>query len=395
MNIVEPIADAVTGGLAASATEPRTGIDASGHTTEGACLNCRTPLVGTYCHACGQKGQVHRTLHAFAHDLLHGVLHFEGKIFRTLPKLMVKPGELTRRYIAGERARFVSPLALFLFSVFTMFAVVSLLGTPSDLANGVQSAEASAAFAEEQSKVEKRLQQLREQRSGLVARNASTAAIDEEIRSEQMALNVLTGLGGRASSSTAASQTDQRDAKDAAGGKASATVRAPIVVRQQSDTPTRRVEVGETAVLGFQPDSAFDQAYKAAKSNPSLLIYKLQTNAYKFSWALILISTPFMALLFLWRWRPLYDHAVFVTYSITAVSIFVILCTLLMLAGVSAGPLFLAATIFLPWHMYRQLRGGYGLRRRSALWRTAALLFFAAVALGLFAFGLLMVGVLG
>ena len=37
-----------------------------------------------------------------------------------------KPGELTRRYIDGQRASFVSPIALFLFCVFFMFAVVGL-----------------------------------------------------------------------------------------------------------------------------------------------------------------------------------------------------------------------------------------------------------------------------
>ena len=67
-------------------------------------------------------------LRAFFHDLLHGVLHFEGKIWRTLPMLAWRPGELTRRYIDGERASFVSPIALFLFSVFLMFAVGSLSG---------------------------------------------------------------------------------------------------------------------------------------------------------------------------------------------------------------------------------------------------------------------------
>ena len=39
-----------------------------------------------------------------------------------------RPGELTRRYIEGERARFISPLALFLFTVFLMFAVFSIAG---------------------------------------------------------------------------------------------------------------------------------------------------------------------------------------------------------------------------------------------------------------------------
>lgn len=88
----------------------------------------RHRLIGPHCHRCGQKAHVHRTLSAFLHDLLHGALHFEGKIFRTLPLLVWKPGELTRRYIAGERARFVGPMALFLFSVFLMFAVFQIVG---------------------------------------------------------------------------------------------------------------------------------------------------------------------------------------------------------------------------------------------------------------------------
>ena len=36
---------------------------------------------------------------------LHGVLHFEGKIWHTLPLLAWRPGELTRRYIDGQRAQ--------------------------------------------------------------------------------------------------------------------------------------------------------------------------------------------------------------------------------------------------------------------------------------------------
>lgn len=72
------------------------------------------------------------------HDLLHGALHFEGKLWRTLPMLGFRPGELTRRYIEGERARFVSPMALFLFSVFLMFAVFQLMGftAPTDISGG-------------------------------------------------------------------------------------------------------------------------------------------------------------------------------------------------------------------------------------------------------------------
>ena len=41
------------------------------------------------------------------------------------------PGLMTRRYIAGERARFISPVALYLFTVFAMFAVLNFTGALS------------------------------------------------------------------------------------------------------------------------------------------------------------------------------------------------------------------------------------------------------------------------
>src|SRR5687768_2621002 len=138
---VEGVGEAVTGGMIARAVEPQAG-EGKGQ-AEGRCLNCATELVGPHCHACGQKGQVHRTITAWWHDFLHGVLHLDGKLWDTLPLLAWRPGELTRRYVDGERARFVSPLALFLFSVFLMFAVFSTIGGPvlnSDQRSAVEAA---------------------------------------------------------------------------------------------------------------------------------------------------------------------------------------------------------------------------------------------------------------
>ncbi len=126
---IEGVGDALTGGIVARQFEPGAGeTDEGSHGT--ACLNCGAALTGPYCHQCGQAAHVHRSLAAFWHDLAHGVLHFEGKIWRTLPLLAWRPGQLTRRYIEGERARFVSPMALFLFSVFLMFAVFHAVGGP-------------------------------------------------------------------------------------------------------------------------------------------------------------------------------------------------------------------------------------------------------------------------
>ena len=55
-----------------------------------------------------------------------------------------------------------------------------------------------------------------------------------------------------------------------------------------------------------------------AFANPALILYKLQANAYKFAWALIPLSLPFMWLLYPFSRRfHTYDHFVFVTYSIS------------------------------------------------------------------------------
>lgn len=97
------------------------------------CRNCNAVLVGPFCHACGQKGEVHRSLWALAEEFLHGILHLDGKVWRTLPALLFWPGRLTGDYVQGQRARYVSPLALFLAATLVMYAAMSVIpDAPAD-----------------------------------------------------------------------------------------------------------------------------------------------------------------------------------------------------------------------------------------------------------------------
>jgi hypothetical protein len=342
MSDLEAIGDAATGGIIARAVEPNAG-EGAGHTHERNCLNCGCALTGDYCHCCGQKAHVHRTLGAFWHDLLHGVLHFEGKIWRTLPLLAAKPGALTRRYIDGQRASLVSPIALFLFSVFLMFAVVSIaipLGGDLGVSNSL-----AEAVAEERSDLV-RLEGKRKAATG-----AQAAKLDAKIKEKRSDIAELEEL--RAKGVTTATFDD--------------------------------AEMTEG-------DAWFQEAYKKAKANPELLIYKLKTNAYKFSWALIPISVPFVWLLFPFNRRfTLYDHVVFVTYSLSFMTLLVVVIVLLSVAGLSAVAGF--ASFIPPIHMYLQLKGAYGLSRWSAAWRTMLLVTFAFMVVSLFSGLLLMMGV--
>jgi len=397
---IEGVGEAITGGMVARAVEPEAG--EATHAEGGNCLNCGAELAGPYCHQCGQRGHVHRTLGAFFHDLLHSVLHFEGKMWHTLPLLAWQPGELTRRYIHGERARFVSPMALFLFSVFLMFAVVSLVGGPVQSNSSPESraqarADLQAEFEQGRHEREARIAELRTERARLAAGGRSTAPVDARIarlqqrdRIEQQALRrtlALVDAGG-----------DVRVNRDQADGRPKAREPVTVVPNGAPESSGRRViDLGGDRIDTGWP--LLDHGIEKARDNPQLLAYKLQSNAYKFSWALIPISVPFVWLLFLHRRRyrefKAYDHTVFVTYSIAFMSLGLIALSLLRAIGLSEVIIGLAMTFVPPIHIYRDLRGAYQLGWFSALWRTAALVIIAFVAAMIFFTLLLALGMLG
>ena len=334
MDGIDAVGDAVTGGLLARTFEPQAGEADTGHTHEKSCLNCGTKLVGPYCSACGQKAHVHRSVRAFFQDFVQGLFNFEGKIWRTLPMLAWRPGEMTRRYIAGERARFISPVALYLFTVFAMFAVLNFTG----------------------------------------ALNPTTA--------KNLPNAVKTGIAN-----------DQRDlAKlemkrkiEAAAGKSVTDLDTKIAKHQTDIAEAQKILSGNlvTTDPGDETPSWIKPFIKNVRENPELVSMRVQDAASKYSWMLIPISVPFMWLLFpLRRKYNTYDHTVFVTYSLSFMMMLVVAGGLLVAAGLSgwAGLLFFVP----PFHMYRHLKQTYELGRFSTIVRTMALMTFAFIAAALF-----------
>ena len=337
MRELEALGDAVTGGLLARAVEPGAGEADAGHTHEKNCLNCGAALIGAYCATCGQKAHVHRSVRGFLQDFLQGVFNFEGKFWHTLPMLVWRPGEMTRRYIAGERARFISPVALYLFTVFAMFAVLNFTGTwsPASTKTNVQGALAASVHEEQAGLVK-----LTAERSAALAANKDVSGLDRKI---------------------AKRKKDIADAEVA-------------------------LKTGQAFVAGNFDDETpgwIRPFLENARDNPDLVSMKVQEAASKYSWLLIPLSVPFMWLLFPFRRRyNTYDHAVFVTYSLSFMMLLVIAWSLLTTAGFSTlgGLLFFVP----PFHMYRHLKGSYELNRWSAILRTSALVGFAFAAAGIF-----------
>lgn len=347
---IDAAGDAITGAMIAHAVEPGHGEPHHGH-GHGACLNCGAALSGAYCAQCGQSAHLHRSFGAIGHDLAHGVLHFEGRIWRTLPELALRPGHLTRRYIHGERAKFVSPFALFLFTAFLLYAVFSLTSGHGAKSEMVQmEPDEIAELRAEQAQADATIAKVETKLKGPGLNAAQRQSIQEQLdeaRAERRALTIASNISGALTG-------------DGMNGGVAKTVGSVI---------------------------------SAAAENPEFAYYKLKANAYKFSWTLILFSIPFVWLLFPFSRRfKMYDHAIYVTYSIAFMSLLFSLSMLLSAVHVTSAIVTAALLLFAAWHMYAQLRHAYGLGRAGALIRLPFLYMFACIALALFFTLLVMMG---
>lgn len=310
------------------------------------CANCQAPLAGPFCGNCGQRAHLHRSLLHFGEELLHGILHFDAKAWRTLPMLVGKPGVLTRHYIDGQRVRFVSPLALFLFMIFFMFFVVSSLSKNVESGDVIKvSSKLSTKMQQKRASAEAKLAADRAAGKDTVDSEKAVSAIRQEVAEAELA------------------------AKTAAAEAAAASARAKFDGSINIDL-SDKVEINTGMV-------AVDNALKHARDNPELALYKLKNAASKFSFLLVPISLPFLWLMFFWRRDiTLYDHAVFSLYSLSFMAVLVSVIAVAFALGLSVVGGFLIV-LAPPIHMYFQLRDSYGLSRMSTLWRTAALLFVA------------------
>lgn len=363
---IEAIGGLAMGGLAARELD-RAGASRHGHghdheLTE--CQNCGAHLAGAYCHQCGQSGHVHRTLGHVFEEFAHGILHVDGKVWRTLPMLVLNPGRLTRDYTHGKRVRYIAPFALFLFMVFLTFLIFGFIGgvdiNPNALAKtSVAEAVGDLAGAE----------------ADLSAARRDPDATPAEIAIAEAAVT----------KARAAVEKAKQQAKDT----------GEIVKPGQSWTEVlqEQARAGKLQV-NFQNEDLNARA-RHALENIDLVLYKIQQKAYKLSFLLVPMSLPVMWLLFAWRRNiTLYDHTVFILYSLSFMLLLGCVGALLGSFAPRAIRDGLAWLLLVPpVHMYVQLKGAYGLGTRSALWRTFVLVNAAFLVLAFYVTLMIAIGV--
>jgi len=383
---IEAAGDLLTASLVASEVEGDAG--KTGEHAHGApCANCGTPVHGNYCGQCGQKGHLHKSVLHLGEELIHGLLHFDTKGWRTLPLLIARPGQLTRRYIDGQRTRFVSPLALFLFMMFFMFFVFSLtMGTSSEPASVTDSKDGKAKFEQKMNnKIEAQKEVIAEAEKDLKSADAedlpSAKRHLEDAQKKLESLNAALTAGKLAMTST--SKFTETPAKSAEKPEK----KSPGVLQEIANS----VDITPNEGKAGDKESKYsdipwiNKGLKHAVDNPELAKYKLKNAAYKYSFMLVPISMPFLWLMFFWRRGiTMYDHAVFSLYSLSFMSLlFTVVATLgYFNFGGWAASLFAFVP---PVHMFMQLRGTYGISKFGAFWRTCVMLIVAFIVLTMYA----------
>jgi hypothetical protein len=296
------------------------------------CANCDAVLGGRFCQDCGQAAHVHRSLLHVVEELLHGIFHFETRAWRTLAELVWRPGRMIRDYVHGRRARYVPPLALFLFMMFALFLVFSMT-TPLGHADAGPAPGAAAVAP------------------------ASAATASSGAR----------GTGSSGKSWIAALLKGKR----------------PI----GEDEVHREL----AANIPWAARPSIEHRIVHAANNRELAVYKIKNAAPKYAILLVPLTLPLLVLLFIGRRDVrLFDHVVFSFYSLSAMAMLLIVLQLLNAVGldlVGEG----LKVLLPPLMFYMQLRGAYQLTALGAVWRTAVLLLYALAAMA--AYLLFVIGV--
>lgn len=300
------------------------------------CTNCETELVGTYCHACGQLAEnFHKPFFKLGEEVLESFFHLDGRLFRTIPDLLIRPGRLTRRYLDGMRAYQVPPFRLFLVVIILAFFVGHLaIGKPSSIITTSDTPESTGAA------IEAAMPSVRVDSSGSSAAIAEIRADDSMTeREKDQAIAVIQG--------------DWR--------KFGRMVKA--------DVDEARVNAPPATAAPTELEAWLEKRVKAIQEDPRRFGMVMETWAQRVIVLALPISALILSLLFVFNRRFfVFDHLIFSMHSL---SFQLILVTLILLFEKLVGGVAWWLILLSPVHLFVHMRGAY----ESGVWMTLLRMF--------------------
>ncbi len=362
--------DAEAAGMAAAG-----GLDSGTHhpVEKGApCRNCGGVVEERFCTVCGQLGaDFHRPIWDLVSSSIGDMFGLDGRLWRSLPMLVLRPGRMTRDYIEGRRARFVPPFRLFLLTsvifFLTVFTVLEnqpwlkeLRFTPGDQPNGTFVLGGDVQFRIDASRS---AQTLREE----LARQDLTA---EERADIEAALKAVEEGGEALSTFMSPDGSIDREA-----------LRRSITESNPDLTPAQLATAQATA-------DRMANFYE----NQDRFGARMKEWAPRFTLLFLPVFSLLLALSYAWhRKRFIYDHLItglhFQTFVYVLSTVLILLSTAVPAAAPAAGG---GAFLIVFVYLIRMLRVTYDTGYIMAFLRTCFLLIGAMFALSLLTVGLVM-----
>lgn len=93
------------------------------------CVSCGAAMHSDYCPECGERrlNQKLRSLNYIVSDIVEDITSVDGKLWKTLRSILLKPGQLELDYHIGRRVNYLKPITLFfvLNVLFVMFSPIT------------------------------------------------------------------------------------------------------------------------------------------------------------------------------------------------------------------------------------------------------------------------------
>ncbi len=115
---------------------------------ENTCLNCGEHVSGNYCPNCGQKFQPTKLpLRIYLEDTVETLFNIDNRVFKTLKDLFIKPGKITKDYIAGHRATYLPPLRIYVSISVLYFFLAIITGSTQVFLVNLDTGQGDSGFA--------------------------------------------------------------------------------------------------------------------------------------------------------------------------------------------------------------------------------------------------------
>lgn len=334
------------------------------------CANCETIVEDRYCTTCGQlASNFHRPVWDLVMSSLADTFALDGRLSRSLPLLLFRPGRMTRNYLDGKRARYVPPFRLFLLSsvlfFLTLFTLGDQLGWYSNWHLGDEigkeipgtvtyDQDAQEDAADVPVVDEAYVQELRDELANPDISDERREELSEQLAAAQGGINMDNILmpDGRVDREALRKAVDERIGPDTA--------------------PEAREQMWRTA----------DHAATVFE-NQDKFGARIREWAPRFSLLFMPILALLLALLYVWhRKQYIYDHVITALHIQTFIYF---MLTGLLLVGALLPHEIIWLVVFgltVPViYIYKQLRVTYGTGRFMSLMRTLILLFISTIIL--------------